>query len=221
MNEDRDDGEALTGPVLLGDAEVRESLDATCAVRAVRRALLEHHAGRLVAPPRLRAELGGQELVFTAGRLAGEGLHGFRAYGTGGGSDQVVAVWDTASGALLVVVHGTELGPRRTGAIGAAAVETLARPDTVRLGLIGTGPQSWAQLWAVTAGPLRPEAVTVCGRRADRAEASRADCAEASRPARTRRTPCPHTPLAPPPFSSPARRPGQPESGRTAGRPAW
>ncbi|MFF9479982.1 ornithine cyclodeaminase family protein [Streptomyces sp. NPDC014733] len=169
MSEDRGGGAELPGPVLLGDAEVREVLDVPCTVRAVRRALLEHHAGQLAAPPRLRAGLGGQELVFTAGRLAGEGLHGFRAYGIGGG-DQLVAVWDTASGALLAVVHGAELGPRRTGAIGAVAVEALARPDAVRWGLIGTGPQAWAQLWALAAGPLRPEAVTVCGRRRDRAE---------------------------------------------------
>ncbi|MEU3710331.1 ornithine cyclodeaminase family protein [Streptomyces catenulae] len=169
MSEDHDLGAELTGPVLLGDAEVRELLDAPCAVRAVRRALLEHHAGGLAAPPRLRAKLGEQELVFTAGQLAGAGLHGFRAYGTGGG-DQLVAVWDTASGALLAAVHGAELGPRRTGAIGAVAVEALARPDAVRCGLIGTGPQAWTQLWALAAGPLRPETVTVCGRRRERAE---------------------------------------------------
>ncbi len=160
----------MTAPLLLGDAEVRDRLDPAGAVAAVRHALLEHHAGRLAAPPRLHAPLGSAELVFTVGELAGDGLHGFRAYGTRGHGAQLVAVWDSASGELAAVVHGRELGPRRTGAIGAVAVEALARPGASRLALIGTGPQAWTQLWALSGGPHRPSEVTVFGRRTERAE---------------------------------------------------
>ncbi|TSB31367.1 hypothetical protein FNJ62_06670 [Streptomyces benahoarensis] len=46
MSEDREGGGGLTGPVLLGDAEVRESPDATCAVRAVRAVLAGSAPGR-------------------------------------------------------------------------------------------------------------------------------------------------------------------------------
>ncbi|MER7150954.1 ornithine cyclodeaminase family protein [Streptomyces lydicus] len=174
-------------PVLLGDAEVRARLTPATATAAVRHALLEHQAGRLAAPPRLHAGLGGGELVFTAGALAAEGaqeeagvhgaagVHGFRAYGTADrAGEQLVAVWDSASGRLTAVVHGQELGPRRTGAIGAVAVEALARtggPAGCRLGLIGTGPQGWAQLWALSASAShRPAEVAVFGRRQERAE---------------------------------------------------
>ncbi|MFH8632638.1 ornithine cyclodeaminase family protein [Streptomyces lydicus] len=77
-------------------------------------------------------------------------------------------------GRLTAVVHGQELGPRRTGAIGAVAVEALARtggPAGCRLGLIGTGPQGWAQLWALSASAThRPAEVAVFGRRRERAE---------------------------------------------------
>ncbi|MFH9246751.1 ornithine cyclodeaminase family protein [Streptomyces lydicus] len=168
-------------PVLLGDAEVRARLTPATATAAVRHALLEHQAGRLAAPPRLHAGLGGGELVFTVGALADEGaqgvagVHGFRAYGTADrAGEQLVAVWDSASGRLTAVVHGQELGPRRTGAIGAVAVEALARtggPAGCRLGLIGTGPQGWAQLWALSASAShRPAEVAVFGRRRERAE---------------------------------------------------
>ncbi|MFJ9408227.1 ornithine cyclodeaminase family protein [Streptomyces sp. NPDC101393] len=160
----------MTAPLLLGDPEVRARLTPADAVAAVRHALLAHHAGQLSAPPRVRAPLASRELVFTVGELSADGLYGFRAYDAGHHGTQLVAVWERASGELAAVVHGAELGPRRTGAIGAVAVEALARRDASRIGLIGTGPQAWTQLWALSAGPLRRAEVAVFGRRTERAE---------------------------------------------------
>ncbi|MFC6062072.1 ornithine cyclodeaminase family protein [Streptomyces ochraceiscleroticus] len=156
-------------PLLIGDEEVRARLDAGTAVAAVRRALLAHHREELSAPARLAAPLGDRDLVFTAGADAGGARHGFRAYDTRGG-EQLVAVWDSARGALLAVVHGQELGPRRTGAIGAVAVDALARPDAARLGIIGAGTQARAQLWAL-AQVRKPSEVTVFARRPERVRA--------------------------------------------------
>jgi len=138
-------------PLLLGDAEVRARLDARTAVDAVRAALLAHHSGALAAPPRAHSPLGPGNLVFTSGRLADRGVHGFRVYDTFAGGEQLVAVWDEDSGRILALVHGGELGPRRTGAIGALALDASARPGPVRLGLVGTGVQAWCQLWALLA----------------------------------------------------------------------
>jgi ornithine cyclodeaminase len=138
--------------LLLGDDDVRARLDAPTAVTAVRQALLAHHAGTLTAPPRVRAGLGDGDLVFTAGQLREQGLHGFRVYDDWNrNSDQLVAVWDTGTGRLRGLVYGGELGPRRTGAIGALAVNALARPEASRLGLVGAGVQAWTQLWALAA----------------------------------------------------------------------
>jgi len=61
-----------------------------------------------------------------------------------------VAVWD-ADGRLLGLVVGDELGARRTGALGAVAVDALARPEADIVGVIGTDRQAWTQLWALTA----------------------------------------------------------------------
>ncbi|MFJ9447337.1 hypothetical protein ACIRRH_36620 [Kitasatospora sp. NPDC101235] len=60
------------------------------------------------------------------------------------GAEQLVAVWSSEDGRLRAVVHGSELGPRRTGAIGAVAVDAAANPGPVRLGLVGAGTQAWA-----------------------------------------------------------------------------
>lgn len=136
-------------PLLFNDDDVRARLDAATAVRAVRAAILAGHEGTLHAPPRVRADIGGGHLVFTAGRLREQGVLGFRAYVTRADAEQLVAVWGSDDGDLRALVHGSELGSRRTGAIGAVAVDTLARPEPVALGMVGAGTQAWAQLWAV------------------------------------------------------------------------
>lgn len=151
------------------DEDVRRRLDAATAVDAVREALRAHHAGTLHAPPRVRAALGEGELVVTAGRLERGGLFGLRAYDTLVGGDQLVAVWDAASGGLRAVVHGTELGVRRTGALGAVGLDVAARPGPLRLGLLGCGAQAWAQLWALRAVRELRE-VLVASRRFAKAE---------------------------------------------------
>jgi ornithine cyclodeaminase len=88
-------------------------------------------------------------LVYTAGALEGL-VHGVRIYDHAD-SEQVVAVWDSPSRRLAAVILGAELGRRRTGAIGAVAIDALARPDATTLGIIGTGHQAWTQVWAATA----------------------------------------------------------------------
>jgi alanine dehydrogenase len=150
-------------PLLFDDDDVRARLDAASAVHAVRAALVAQHAGTLRAPARVRAGLGDGDLVFTAGHLREEGLFGFRAYDTLAGGEQLVAVWDAGTGELRALVHGDELGARRTGAIGAVAVDAAANPGPVTVGLLGTGAQAWTQLWALSA--VRPiENVVVTSR---------------------------------------------------------
>jgi alanine dehydrogenase len=138
---------------VLFDADVRARLVAADAVSAARRAVLDAYRGVLAAPPRWRAEIGDNALVFTAGGYA-EGPIGFRVYGLWpGDSDQAVLVWD-GDGRLKGCVVGDELGARRTGALGGVAVDALAREDSTTVGIVGSGKHAWSQLWAITA--VRP-----------------------------------------------------------------
>ena len=117
---------------ILNDEDVRAA--PASAVVAAREALLQAGRRELVAPPRGRIELGSVDYVFTAGALA-DGTS-FRAYRAGQpAGDQLVAVWDALS-CLTGVVVGDELGARRTGALGAVAVDALARTDAHTLGLV-------------------------------------------------------------------------------------
>jgi len=135
---------------VLTDEDVKRRLTPELAVAAARQAVVDAYRGGLAAPSRVTAELGENSLVFTAGGYPG-GPVGFRVYGLWPSpSDQAVLVWD-GSGSLSGVVVGVELGIRRTGALGAVAVDALARDGAHRVGVVGTGAQAWAQLWAVTA----------------------------------------------------------------------
>ncbi|MEV5818442.1 ornithine cyclodeaminase family protein [Micromonospora haikouensis] len=158
-------------PLLFADPDVAAALDAPTTVAAMRDALLAAHAGRLVAPPRAAAALGGGRMVLTAGHLTGE-WYGFRSYDTFGHpeGEQVVVLHDGRTGAVRAVAVGDELGSRRTGGLGGVAVDALARPDAVTLGVVGSGTQAWTQVWAAAAvRPLRE--VTVHSRSAARREA--------------------------------------------------
>jgi alanine dehydrogenase len=144
---------------VLVDSDVRSRLGAAEAVQAMRRALVDAYRGVLSAPPRLHADLGERGLVFTAGGYA-DGPVGFRVYGLWpGDSDQAVLVWDH-NGQLIGFVVGREIGARRTGALGGAAVDALAREDAAAVGIVGSGVQAWTQLWAIAA-VRRPARVRV------------------------------------------------------------
>lgn len=138
---------------VLTDAEVGARLDARTAITWMRNAIIDAHVGRLQTPPRVSTDLGDDgALVFTAGALQEE-WYGYRSYDTFDTEpgSQVVVVHDWKTGSVRGVVIGNELGPRRVGAIGAVAADTLARPDASTVGVIGTGRQAWHQLWGLSA----------------------------------------------------------------------
>ena len=157
--------------LLFSDDDVAATLDAPLTVEAMRDALLAAHQGRLIAPPRASASLGGGRMVLTAGHLTGE-WYGFRSYDTFGHpeSGQLVVLHDAGTGAVRAIAVGEELGSRRTGGLGGVAVDALARPDAATLGVVGSGRQAWTQVWAAAAvRPLRE--VTVHSRSAANREA--------------------------------------------------
>ncbi|MGO9881462.1 MAG: ornithine cyclodeaminase family protein [Solirubrobacteraceae bacterium] len=134
---------------IAGDDDVR-AMPAAVAVDAMRELLQAAADGKLRAPPRLRAELGQLDYVFTVGSL-GDETSGFRVYRAGQpAGDQLTAVW-SPNGELRGIVTGDELGARRTGALGAVAADLLARADATTVGVVGAGTQAWTQLWALSA----------------------------------------------------------------------
>src|SRR5215469_8040447 len=114
---------------IFSDDDIRSRLDARDAVRWMGEAIDAHHRGDLMAPPRVHADLGAGQIVFTTGRLRGSWF-GYRSYDRfpAEPGSQVVVVQDEASGQVRAIAIGNELGPRRVGAIGAVAADALAPP---------------------------------------------------------------------------------------------
>ena len=138
------------GPRVFTDADVSAALAPGDAVAALRSALIAHSEGRLVAPPRVHAQLASGRIIVTAGESPGEWF-GYRSYDSLGAvpGEQVVVLHDARTGRVRALALGNALGPMRTGAIGGVAVDALANPDADDLGLIGTGTQAWTQLAAI------------------------------------------------------------------------
>jgi ornithine cyclodeaminase/alanine dehydrogenase-like protein (mu-crystallin family) len=154
---------------VLDDAAVMATITPELAVSAARDAILAAHRGELVGPPRTVVPAGDTSLTFTVGGELG-GAAGFRVYGRWpGASDQLVAVWGP-DGRIRGLVVGDALGPLRTGALGAVALDLLAPHPLPVLTVIGTGRQAWTQLWAATA-VRTPGRVLVHSRDPDKREA--------------------------------------------------
>lgn len=147
--------------VIVTDDDIRDRLTAADALIWAHEALTRHATGALTAPPRARIDLGAGSLVVTAGQ-SGHDWYGYRCYDTmpTTGDDQVVVAHDTATGEIVAVAVGTELGARRTGALGGVAAQTLTGGTVNHLGIIGTGRQAFTQLWAIT-GFTAPDRITV------------------------------------------------------------
>jgi ornithine cyclodeaminase len=144
----------MKAPLVLTDTDVNKLSNISAAITAVQDALRAKASDAFVAPPRLRVPFGHMtDLVFTVGGST-SGPVGFRAYfsrATRHFEDQVVAVWDPATGGLKGVILGEALGVLRTGAIGGAAIQALARPDATVVAVIGAGRQAASNLEAAAA----------------------------------------------------------------------
>jgi ornithine cyclodeaminase/alanine dehydrogenase-like protein (mu-crystallin family) len=82
----------------------------------------------------------------------------------------LVLLFDPESGAPVCIVHAGEITAIRTAAASAAATDALARPDAVRLAILGYGEQAGTHARAIS-HVRKLESITVWGRDVARAEA--------------------------------------------------
>jgi alanine dehydrogenase len=123
-------------------------------VDVVRSAYAEHGRGAPVGPrTSLAVNNPPGKLTNYMAILPETGVMGLYSYSAGFGSTDayfVLPLYDATTGAPLAVLDGARLNPHKTGAVGAVGVDTLARPDTTSLGLLGSGAQSRAQARAIS-----------------------------------------------------------------------
>lgn len=142
-----------TGAVkVFRDTQVRGLLRPQDAIAWMREAVIAESKGQLAAPARLNAPIGEGNLVLTAGSFV-ERAYGYRVYDTLGlpESEQIVVAHDAHSGAIEAIAIGSEIGLRRTSALGGVAHDALAPNRPISVALIGAGRQGQGQLWALQA----------------------------------------------------------------------
>ncbi len=141
---------------ILTDLDLTRLLTQEKMVSTMEQALEAHAAGALIAPPRFSVDTPRGGLVFTAGAETERAQAlGFRVYDTFASAStertQLVAVYDSETGAFRGLVAGILLGALRTAAINAVAIKHMARPDARVLGVLGSGFQARRQVRAALA----------------------------------------------------------------------
>ena len=119
----------------------------------MRAALRSHAEGGYLSPPRLSMTFGESRVMFGAGG-APDGAMGLRISGTVASPLEHVTVTWLPSGEVDAIIVGNEIGARRTGAVSAVAADLLAAPGALRVGILGSGRNGWAQVWGLTG--IRP-----------------------------------------------------------------
>ena len=136
--------------LFLSEDEVREALTMPVAIDAVEEAFRQLAEGKAQNVPRSRARGGGIVLHTMSASADYAGLVGWKAYTTTArGARFHVALYDSASGAMLALIEADYLGRMRTGAASGVATEHMARRDATKVGILGSGNQARTQLEAV------------------------------------------------------------------------
>jgi alanine dehydrogenase len=147
-------------------------------IEAVRRAHVAFSAGRVVMPVRLTATFGDTGLLRAMPAWLDDGpslgmksITSFRGNPARGlpAILATILLYDPGTGRLIAVMDGVHVTNVRTAAASAVATQALARPESSRLALIGSGVQAGSHLEAMAA-VLPLERVAVTGRTRDSAE---------------------------------------------------
>src|SRR5690348_17053378 len=137
----------------ISEAEVRQALDMSRALRAVEEALRKQATEEVVVHPRRRFELThGGFFHYMAAADYSAGFVAMKQYTYVRGRLQfLVPLYEMATGDLLAVIEADYMGQLRTGAATGVATKYLARENSRIAAIIGTGGQARTQLEAIAA----------------------------------------------------------------------
>lgn len=149
--------------LLLDRDQVAALLQADAVTAAVEEAFLLHSSREGRTFPLVREALpGGAVFGIKSGDAAGQALLGFKAAGfwpvnrrqSADAHQATIMLFDPTSGRPLCLLDGNAITTARTAAAGAIGLMYLARPDSTRLCVFGTGVQATAHVgYALAALP--------------------------------------------------------------------
>lgn len=162
----------------LSEADVLRFLPMRDCIGLMRTAFERLAAGEALNQPRRRLQLPTKSTLHYMAGSDGR-YFGAKVYSTHPrhGAHFVVLLYRAEDAALLAVIEANHLGQIRTGAASGLATQLLARADSRRLGIIGSGFQARTQLEAMLAA-MPFERVLVWSRSEEKRTGFAADCAE-------------------------------------------
>jgi alanine dehydrogenase len=140
--------------ILLRESDVEKLATIDMAIEAVEQAFRLQGEQKADTAPRRRCRLDQGMFHVMGASLFTLGYAGLKTYTSVDGVFRFLVLLYGGDGQLLATIEADRLGQLRTGAASAVATKHMARQESSRLGLFGTGLQARSQLLAICA--VRP-----------------------------------------------------------------
>jgi alanine dehydrogenase len=135
--------------ILLRESDVEKLATTNVSVEAIEQAFKLQGQQNADTASRRRCRLDQGLLHVMSASLPTLGYAGLKSYTSVAGVARFAVLLYTGDGQLAAVIEADKLGQLRTGAASAVATKYMAREDSSRLGLFGTGLQARSQLQAI------------------------------------------------------------------------
>lgn len=163
--------------ILLRESDVEKLATMEVAIEAVEEAFRLQGEKKADNAPRRRSRIDHGMLHVMSASLPTLGYAGLKSYTSVAGTTRFVVLLYRADGQLAAVIEADKLGQMRTGAASAVATKYMARPESSKLGVFGTGLQARSQVEAICA--VRPiQSISVYSKTPEKRQAF---CQEMSR----------------------------------------
>jgi ornithine cyclodeaminase/alanine dehydrogenase-like protein (mu-crystallin family) len=140
--------------ILLRESDVEKLASMSMAIEAVEQAFRLQGEQKVDTAPRRRCRVDHGMLHVMSSSLPTLGYAGLKSYTSVAGITRFIVLLYKSDGQLVALIEAGTLGQLRTGAATAVATKYMARQDSSRLGVFGTGLQARSQVRAVCA--VRP-----------------------------------------------------------------
>jgi alanine dehydrogenase len=135
--------------ILLRESDVEKLATMSMAIEAVEQAFRFQGEQKADIAPRRRCRLEHGTLHVMSASLPVPGYAGLKSYTSVDGMTRFMVLLYKGDGQLVALIEAGRLGQMRTGAASAVATKYMARQDSSRMGILGTGRQARAQIQAI------------------------------------------------------------------------
>lgn len=140
--------------ILLRESDVEKLASMSMAIEAVEQAFRLQGEQKTDTAPRRRCRLDHGMLHVMSSSLPTLGYAGLKSYTSVAGAIRFLVLLYRDDGRLVALIEADRLGQLRTGAATAVATKYMARAESSRMGVFGTGLQARSQIHAICA--VRP-----------------------------------------------------------------